>query len=262
MAPMLEATDLALAFGGVRAVDGVSFAVQPGEVFTIIGPNGAGKTSIVNLVSRIYTANSGSILFDGVDIGGLPAHVVARRGLARTFQNIELFDRASVLQNLLLGCYASRRTGLWEELAFLPGAARQEEASRRRVEEVIDFLEIQQYRDQLAGGLPYGVRKVVELARALVTKPKLLLLDEPSSGLNVEETDDMGFWIRDIRDQLGITVVMIEHDMRLVSAVSDRVMAMAQGRVLRLGTPREVQRDPAVMEAYLGRKQVADRASA
>jgi len=254
-APVLEVRDLSVAFGGIRAVDGISFDVMPGEIFSIIGPNGAGKISVINLISRVYDAQTGSVRLMGQDVGRRPAHIVARRGVARTFQNIELFERATVLQNLLLGCYSGRRTTLWEEFAFLPRALRQEEESRRRVEEVIDFLEIQQYRDQLAGGLPYGVRKVVELARALVPRPKLLLLDEPSSGLNVEETDDMIFWIRDIRDQLGVTVVMIEHDMRLVGAVSDRVMAMAQGRLLKLGAPREVQTDPTVIEAYLGRKQ-------
>jgi branched-chain amino acid transport system ATP-binding protein len=253
-APLLEVRELSVAFGGVRAVDSVSFTVLPGEIFTIIGPNGAGKTSVVNLVSRVYDAADGSISFAGADIGSLPAHLVARRGISRTFQNIELFERATVLQNLLLGCYVDRRTMLWQELAFLPRALRQEQESRLRVEEVIDFLEIQQYRDQMAGDLPYGVRKVVELARALVMRPKLLMLDEPSSGLNVEETDDMVYWIRDIRDQLGITVLMVEHDMRLVAAVSDRVMAMNQGRVLKLGDAREVQTDAAVIEAYIGRK--------
>ena len=255
MTALLEVKEVAVAFGGVRAVDGVSLHVDQGEILTIIGPNGAGKTSIINLISRVYNPAAGRILFQGTDITRLPAHRVAALGIVRTFQNIELFDRASVLQNLLLGFHVARRTSLFSELLFLPSAARQEEEARLRAEQVIDFLELQQWRDQPAGSLPYGVRKVVELARALVARPRLLLLDEPSSGLNVEETGDMVFWIRDIRDRFGTTIVMVEHDMRLVAAVSDRVVAMNQGRVLSTGTAAQVQHDPAVVEAYLGRQR-------
>jgi branched-chain amino acid transport system ATP-binding protein len=244
--------DLGVRFGGVVAVNKVSFEVQRGEVFTLIGPNGAGKTTVFNLISRIYTPTSGRITFDGHDLLAQPAHAVAALGVARTFQNIELFEHASVLQNLLIGRHTHRETGLLDDLLFTPKARRAALAAREKVEHVIDFLDLQRHRDTLIAGLPYGVRKVVELARALCAEPKLLLLDEPSSGLNVEETEDMAWWIDDIRREFAITVLMVEHDMALVSRVSDRVLAMNQGEVLALGRPAEVQAHPGVIEAYLG----------
>ena len=244
--------DITKRFGGLVAVDGVSFDVARGEIFTIIGPNGAGKSTIFNLISLIYPLSSGRIKLDGVDITGMPAHRVAAAGIGRTFQNIELFEHATVLQNLLVGCHARSRSPLLAEMLHLPFVRRQEIELRERVEQVIDFLELQSVRDTLVAGLPYGLRKVIELARALCVQPKLLLLDEPSSGLNVEETGDMAFWIQDIRDRLGITVLMVEHDMALVSRVSDRVLAVAEGRPLAVGTPAEVQAHPDVVTAYLG----------
>jgi branched-chain amino acid transport system ATP-binding protein len=250
--PLLRARNLSVRFGGVLAVNDVSFDVQRGEVFTLIGPNGAGKTTVFNLISRIYTATSGSIDVEGRRLTGVAPHRIAALGIARTFQNIELFEHATVLQNLLIGRHIHRRSGFWRELVFTPRVRAAERETRRKVEEVIDFLDLQHYRDTMVAGLPYGVRKVVELARALATEPRLLLLDEPSSGLNVEETVDMSFWIQDIRDDLGITVLMVEHDMSLVSKVSDRVLAMNQGEVLALGTPAQVQGHPGVIEAYLG----------
>jgi branched-chain amino acid transport system ATP-binding protein len=249
---LLVAADLGINFGGIRALDGVGFAVEPGEVFTIIGPNGAGKTTIFNLISRIYDPHQGRLTFAGGDITRVSAHQIARRGIARTFQNIELFQHATVLQNLLLGRHAHRRTRFLEELLFLPGARRQELAHREAVERVIDFLDLQPHRDSFIANLPYGVRKVVEMGRALCMAPRLLLLDEPSSGLSVEETEDMAFWIQDIRTLLGITVLMVEHDMSLVSAVSDHVLALNYGRVIARGTAREVQEHPDVIKAYLG----------
>ena len=248
----LAVESLTLRFGGLTAIDDVSFEVRRGEVFTLIGPNGAGKTSIFNVISRFYTPSAGRLSFEDRDITEVPAHEVAQLGIARTFQNIELFDNATVLDNLLVGRHRHRTTRSWEELLFLPKVRRAEHAHRRRVEEIIDFLDLQRYRDQRIGALPYGARKICELARALCTEPKLLLLDEPSSGLNVEETDDMAFWIQDIRELLGITVLMVEHDMRLVSAVSDRVLALDYGRLIAAGTASEVQAHPEVIKAYLG----------
>ena len=247
-----KADALAINFGGIRALDGVSFEVTPGEVFTIIGPNGAGKTTIFNLVSRIYDPSDGRLTFCDEDITAVPPHEIARRGIARTFQNIELFEHATVLQNLLLGRHAHKRSGFVEELLFLPRVERLEVEHREAAEKVINFLDLQPYRDSLIVNLPYGVRKVVELGRALCAEPKLLLLDEPSSGLSVEETEDMAFWIQDIQNVLGITVLMVEHDMSLVSAVSERVLALNYGRAIALGTAREVQDHPEVIKAYLG----------
>jgi branched-chain amino acid transport system ATP-binding protein len=251
-APLLSARNLSVRFGGVLAVNKVSFDVRAGEVFTLIGPNGAGKTTVFNLISRIYQPTSGEIEFQGRKLTALPPHEVASLGIARTFQNIELFEHATVLNNLLIGRHRHRQAGFLSELFFTGKARAGEIASREKVEEVIDFLNLQHYRDTMVAGLPYGVRKVVELARALATEPKLLLLDEPSSGLNAEETEDMAFWIEDICHELGITVLMVEHDMTLVSKVSDRVVALNQGEVLAVGTPREVQAHPGVIEAYLG----------
>jgi branched-chain amino acid transport system ATP-binding protein len=249
---LFAAENVAINFGGIRAVDGVSFEVEAGQVFTIIGPNGAGKTTIFNLVSRIYDPSQGRLLFEGQDITGIAPHQIARRGIARTFQNIELFEHATVLQNLLLGRHAHKKSRFVEELLFLPRVRALELEHREAAEKVIDFLDLMPYRDSFVVNLPYGVRKVVELGRALCTQPKLLLLDEPSSGLSVEETEGMAFWIEDIRTLLGITVLMVEHDMSLVSAVSDRVLALNYGRAIAQGTAREVQDHPEVVKAYLG----------
>ncbi len=246
------ARELAINFGGVQALGGVTFEVEPGEVFTIIGPNGAGKTTIFNLISRIYDPTRGNLIFCDEDITGAPPHDIARRGIARTFQNIELFEHATVLQNLLLGRHTHRRSRFWEEILAVPRVRALEIAEREAAEKVIDFLDLQAYRDSLIVNLPYGIRKVVEMGRALCTEPKLLLLDEPSSGLSVEETEGMAFWIEDITKLLGITVLMVEHDMSLVSAVSHRVLALNYGRPIALGTAREVQQHPEVVKAYLG----------
>jgi branched-chain amino acid transport system ATP-binding protein len=243
---------LSIRFGGIHAVDGVSFDVSEGEVFAIIGPNGAGKTTLFNMISGIYPPDDGRVRFGGRDITGIPAHRIAPLGIARTFQNIELFEHSTVLENLLIGRHVHRRTNLLAELLFLPSVRREELTHRRRAEDVIDLLELAHYRDQRIANLPYGLRKVVEVGRALCLEPKLLLLDEPTSGLNPEESEDMGFWIEDINRDLGVTVVMVAHDMALVSRVAGRVLALNEGRVLALGSPGEVQGNEAVVEAYLG----------
>ena len=250
---LFSARNLNLSFGGVKAVRDVSFDIERGEVYSIIGPNGAGKTTILNLISRLYDVEGdGSMTFDGEEITRIAAHDVARRGIARTFQNTELFEHETVLKNLLIGRHIHRKSNLLTELLFTPAVARQEIEFRKVVEDVIDLLDLQHYRNQVIGSLPYGVRKMVEVARALCIQPKMLLLDEPSSGLNPEETEDVAFWIEDINEDFGATVVMVEHDMNLVSTTSNRVMAMADGAVLAIGEPAEIQSHPEVHRAYLG----------
>ncbi|GGC47453.1 ABC transporter ATP-binding protein [Chelatococcus reniformis] len=248
----LAVQGLSIQFGGLKAVDDVSFEVAQGEVFTIIGPNGAGKTTVFNMISRLYTPTAGRIVFKDEDITRLPVQLVAARGIARTFQNIELFENASTLDNLLVGRHRHSSTSLVEDILFSGRVRRQELEHREAVERVIELLRLQHCRDMLISGLPYGVRKVIELGRALAIGPELLLLDEPSSGLNVEETDDMAHWILDIRRRLGITVLMVEHDMSLVSRVSDRVLALNYGKIMAVGTAQEVQTHPDVVAAYLG----------
>ena len=255
-ATLLSAKNLSVRFGGVLAVNNVSFDVKQGEVFTLIGPNGAGKTTVFNLISRIYTPTTGEIDYEGpqgrVKLTDQGPQDVAALGIARTFQNIELFEAATVLDNLLLGRHRFFQGHWWQQVLRTPALTRLEEAAHAEVEKIIDFLDLTPWRHAPIAGLPYGVRKVVELGRALCAQPELLFLDEPASGLNPEETRELAFWIDDIRSDLGITVVMVEHDMSLVSAVADRVICMAQGRVLAQGSPTEVQSHPAVIAAYLG----------
>ena len=249
---LLTANNLSLAFGGVHAVEDVSFSVNKGEVFSLIGPNGAGKTTLFNLISRLYDTSAGSIHFNGQDISQVPTHRIAELGIARTFQNTELFEQETVLRNLLIGQHVHRRTNLLQEFLFLPSARQQELSFRKDVEDVIDLLDLQHYRHQVIANLPYGVRKMVEVARALCIKPSLLLLDEPSSGLNPEETEDLSFQIEDINQELGTTIIMVEHDMNLVSRTSTRVMALADGKLVAVGSPAEIQQHPEVLKAYLG----------
>ena len=249
---LLTLENVTLKFGGLTAVNNLSMQVEEGQVFALVGPNGAGKSTVFNLISRFFTPVSGKISFAGTDLLGLAPDEVPSLGIARTFQNIELFDQATVLENLLVGRHRHRGTNLVQQMFHTPAVRAEERAHREAVEEVIDFLDLQPYRNSRIAGLPYGVRKVVEVGRALASKPRLLLLDEPASGLSVEETQNMRWWIDDIRRQMGITVLMVEHDMGLVSKVCDKVLALADGAMLAQGTPAEVQSHPAVIEAYLG----------
>jgi len=249
---LLEVRQVSKKFGGVQALSHVTLAVEKGEVHALIGPNGAGKTTLFNCISSLYRPESGEILFKGEAITGAPAHRIPRAGIARTFQNLELFRNATVLDNIMLGRYLHKKTGFLSEALFLPRARDQEVASRRRVEEIIDFLDLQPFRDRIIGQLPFGTQKCVELARALALDPELILLDEPASGLNPEETQDLCFWIEDIQEELGITILLVEHDMCMVSQVSNQVTALDFGAVIARGTPDAVQRHPAVIQAYLG----------
>lgn len=251
----LEVDNLSLAFGGLKAVDELSFSVEPDTVFTIIGPNGAGKSTVFNLICRIYDPLAGDIRLGGESLLSAKPHQIVRRGIARTFQNIELFEHATMLENLLIGRHSRGRFQPLRELLFARGQLKQELAHRKKAEEVIEFLDLQAHRHARVSDLPYGIRKKIEIARALVAGPELLLLDEPSSGLTTEETTDIAFWIEDIKEDLGITVVMIEHDMKLVNKVSDHVLAINEGRFLAEGNAREVQDNPDVQHAYLGTGQ-------
>ncbi len=248
----LSIRNLSIMFGGVHAVEDVSFDVNPGEVFAIIGPNGAGKSTIFNLISRLYEPSNGTIHYGDHDLLTMPAHKIVQTGIARTFQNIELFEKATVLENMLVGRHSHMSTNAFTSFAFLPSVKKSELEHRRKVEDIIDLLEIAEYRDERIADLPYGARKNVELARALCAEPSLLLLDEPASGLNNEETDDIGFWLEDIKHDLGVTLVMVEHDMNLVGSIADRVMAINDGRLITIGTPEEVRENKEVQEAYLG----------
>ncbi|HWJ65542.1 MAG TPA: ABC transporter ATP-binding protein [Nocardioides sp.] len=250
--PVLQFDDVHLSFGAVKAVNGVSFTVGENELFAVIGPNGAGKTSIFNVLSGVYRPQRGTVVLDGVDLIGKRPPAIARLGMARTFQNIELFANLTVLDNLMLGRHQHLRYGTLAAMAWW-GRARNEELRHRvKVEEIVDFLELEQWRKMPVGLLPYGVQKRVELGRALAMEPRLLLLDEPVAGMNLEETEDMARYILDIRDELQIPMIMVEHDMGLVMDVADRVMVVDFGTPVATGTPTEIQRNPDVIRAYLG----------
>jgi branched-chain amino acid transport system ATP-binding protein len=260
--PVLQVQDVHLSFAGVRALRAVSFEVRPGELFAIIGPNGAGKTSLFNCLSGLYRPQQGAIRFLGRQIAGAKPDRIARAGMARTFQNIELFENLTVLDNLMLGRHVHMAYGVPAALVWLGKARREETRHRRAVEDIVDFLEIEPYRKLPVGMLPYGVKKRVELGRALAMEPKLLLLDEPVSGMNVEETEDMARFILDIREELAIAMILVEHDMGVVMDLADRVLALDFGIPIALGEPAEIQHHPDVIRAYLGEEYGKARAAA
>lgn len=261
--PLLEVDNITLRFGGVTAINGVSFDVKAGELFAIIGPNGAGKTSIFNAISQVYQPQQGDIRWKGASILGTRPDRVAKMGVARTFQNIALFPQMNVIDNLLTGRHVRmERSWLAGALYWGPfGAQKEEVANRQRVEEIIEFLEIEPWRKHPVALLPYGFQKRVELGRALAMDPELLLLDEPVAGMNLEETEDMARFILDVQSELGIAVILVEHDMGLVMDVAQRVLAVDFGSPIAIGTPAEIQANPDVIAAYLGAEhQVATSA--
>ncbi len=253
---LLEARGLSIAFGGVRALEQVGFTVDRGEVLAIIGPNGAGKTTLFNVVTGLYRAHGGEVRLDGRDVTGLPPHALAARGLARTFQNLEIFFRMSALENVMVGRHLKERRRLGAELLGLPSVLRENRESRARSRDLLAFVGLEERADEPATGLPYGALKRLEIARALACEPRILMLDEPAAGCNPVETEEIDRLIAAIARQ-GVAVVLVEHDMRLVMRISDRVLVLDQGRRLAEGTPSQVRSDPRVIDAYLGRHGVA-----
>lgn len=253
---ILQVDNLTLAFGGLKVLNGVSFEVTQGDIFAIIGPNGAGKTSILNCVGGFYKPEQGRIIFDGQDVSSLSPDKRAALGIARTFQNIALFRGMTVLDNIKLGAHVHLKTGLLGSLSYWGGAHREEMQLRELVEEdIIDFLEIEHIRKLPVGSLAYGLQKRVELARALAMRPKVLLMDEPVAGMNAEETEDMARFILDIKEERGITIIIIEHDMNVIMDISDALMVVNFGQKLTEGQPHEVASHPEVIKAYLGEKR-------
>jgi branched-chain amino acid transport system ATP-binding protein len=257
---LLEARGVSKRFGGVRAVDSVDLAVEAGTITSVIGPNGAGKTTLFNIISGVQRPGEGSIVFDGHELTRLRPHQIAGLGIGRTFQNLAVFRRETVINNLLVGMHHRMRTNIFTAALFWGPARREEIEVRRKAEEIIDFLEIEHIRDMPVGTLSYGLQKRVELGRALATDPKLLLLDEMVSGMNNEETEDIARFILDLREELGITVVMVEHDMGIVMDISDHVCVLNHGEKISDGPPDVVARDPEVIAAYLGREAASEAA--
>jgi branched-chain amino acid transport system ATP-binding protein len=249
---LLEVRDIRLSFKGVVAVDGVSFHVDDGELFSIIGPNGAGKTSLFNTINQVYHPQEGDVLWKGESILGIKPNLTAEKGIARTFQNIALYPHMTVLENILTGRHTRMSTSWLAGSVWWGKAKREEMENREIVEAIIDFLEIEQWRKYPVGLLPYGIQKRVELGRALAMDPEMLMLDEPVAGMNLEETEDMARFILDVRDELGIAIILVEHDMGLVMDIADRVLVVDFGKQIALGTPAEVQNNPNVIKAYLG----------
>jgi branched-chain amino acid transport system ATP-binding protein len=251
-AALLAFEDVLLHFGGVAALDGVSFEVRPGELFAVIGPNGAGKTSIFNCINGVYRPQEGSIRLGDEQLLGRSPSAIAALGVARTFQNLGLFSHLTVIDNLMLGRHHLMRTGFLSGAVWWGRAKREEVEHRAQVEEIIDLLEMEAHRHRPAGLLPYGLQKRLELGRALAMEPRLLLLDEPVAGMNLEETEDMARYILEVRERLELAMILVEHEMQMVMDLADRVMALDFGRAIATGVPDEIQADERVIEAYLG----------
>jgi len=250
---------LFISFGGIKALQDINFSMEKGEIFSVIGPNGAGKTTLFNCISGLYRPDQGRIRFKGTPVEKKTPHAIASLGIARTFQNIELFSHMNTMENIMLGRHLHMNTGLFKGM-FMWGrhshAAREEAVHRKKVEGIIDLLELQKVRDIPVGALPYGTQKLIELARALALEPELLLLDEPCAGMNLEEKQDMIFWIKDIQDDLGITILLIEHDMKLVMDISDRILAINFGKPITMGSPDQVRQNSEVLKAYIGEEDI------
>jgi branched-chain amino acid transport system ATP-binding protein len=255
---IIKVDNVSLAFGGVQALYNIDTRLFGGEIFAIIGPNGAGKTCLLNCISRFYTPQEGQILYKGKDILSVPTHAIAKLGIARTFQNIELFKGMTVLDNIKLGRHAFLKSGIFSDIIYWGRTRREELKLRQEIEEkIIDLLEIEAIRKQVVGTLPYGLQKRVELARALAMQPEVLLLDEPMAGMNLEETEDMARFILNVNQMWDVSIILVEHDMGVVMDISQRVCVLEFGQKIAEGSPTEIQENPQVIRAYLGEDEKA-----